>query len=122
MIYDGFLWFLYYGSSLIVGSLAYMGMWLVLEKAEKPGWYALIPILNLIMLCRIAGVSSWWVFLLLVPVVGAIVLMFMVSVRLAETFEFGTGFGIGLALLPFVFYPILGLNDRSYYRVERFNY
>ena len=36
------------------------------------------------------------------------------SVDIAKSFGKGTGFGIGLALLPFIFYPILGFGDAQY--------
>jgi hypothetical protein len=32
----------------------------------------------------------------------------------AETSEKGTGFGIGLLLLPFIFFPILGFGSAQY--------
>ena len=40
---------------LIVGILVIAGMWKVFTKAGKPGWAAIIPIYNLIVLLQIAG-------------------------------------------------------------------
>ena len=45
-----------------------------------------------------------------VPLVNIIV-WFILSIDLAKRFGRGTGFGIGIALLPIIFIPILGFGD-----------
>ena len=40
--------------------------------------------------------------------------MIIVSIEVAKAFGKGTGFGVGLALLSFVFYPLLGFGDAVY--------
>jgi hypothetical protein len=96
--------------ALCIGIIA--GVWKVFSKAGKPGWACLIPIYNVIVLLQIIGRPWWWLVLLLVPIVGIIVAV-MVSIELAKSFGKGAGFGIGLALLGPIFFPILGFgNDR----------
>jgi len=82
-------------------------------KAGEPGWAVLVPIYNIIVLLKIAGKPTWWFLLFLVPVVN-LVIGIMVAIAVAENFGKSTGFGIGLALLPFVFYPMLGFGDAVY--------
>lgn len=89
------------------------GMWKVFTKAGKPGWASIIPIYNTIVLLEIAGKPAWWFLLLLIPGVN-IVIAIMVAIDLARNFGKGTGFGVGLALLPFIFYLILGFGDARY--------
>ncbi len=56
------------GGGSIVGTIIYLaiialmlaGMWKVFEKAGKPGWAAIIPIYNLIVLLDIVGKPIWW--------------------------------------------------------------
>lgn len=87
--------------------------WVIFTKAGKPGWASLIPIYNLIVLLEIVNKPIWWIVLFLIPFVnfvGAI----LVSLALAEKFGKSTGFGVGLALLPFVFYPMLAFGDARY--------
>lgn len=88
-------------------------MWKVFEKAGEPGWAAIIPIYNVIVLLKIAGRPAWWVILFLIPVVNFIVAI-LVSLDVAKRFDKSAGFGIGLALLGFIFYPILGFGDARY--------
>lgn len=99
--------------SLAVAIVVIAGMWKVFTKAGKPGWASIVPIYNAIVLLEIAGKPLWWIVLLLIPGVN-IVILFIVSIDVARNFGKGTGFGIGLALLGFIFYPILGFGDARY--------
>lgn len=88
-------------------------MWKAFEKAGKPGWGAIIPIYNLILMLEIAGKPLWWIILYLIPIVN-IVIGILVSIEIAQKFGKDSGFGIGLALLGFIFWPILGFGDATY--------
>lgn len=87
--------------------------WMMFEKAGQPGWGAIIPIVNLYFLCKVAGRPGWWVILLLIPLVNIIALI-IVSVDIARNFGKGVLFGIGLFILGFIFYPILGFGSAQY--------
>lgn len=62
---------------------------------------------------RIAGRPLWWIILFFIPLVGMIVGI-VLSIDIAKKFGKGTGFGIGLALLGIIFYPILAFGDSVY--------
>ena len=98
---------------LAIVVLAIAGMWKVFVKAGKPGWAAIIPIYNMVVLCEIAGKPAWWVVLFFIPFVNLIMLI-IVSLAIAAKFGKGAGYGIGLALLSFIFYPLLGFSDARY--------
>jgi hypothetical protein len=89
------------------------GMWATFAKAGKPGWAAIVPIYNIIVMLEIAGKPLAWFWLFLIPIVN-IVIIIVVTVELAKSFGKGGGFAVGLILLPFVFYPILGFGDAAY--------
>ncbi len=89
------------------------GLWKTFTKAGKPGWAAIIPIYNYIVALEIAGKPLWWVILLLIPFVNIIVVI-IACIALAEKFGKGAGFGVGLALLGFIFFPILGFGEAKY--------
>jgi hypothetical protein len=97
--------------ALIVLCIA--GMWKVFTKAGKPGWAAIVPIYNIIILLEIAGKPLWWVIMFFIPCVG-IVFAILVGIEVAKAFGKSAGFGVGLALLSFIFYPILGFGDAKY--------
>jgi uncharacterized membrane protein YoaK (UPF0700 family) len=88
-------------------------MWKIFTKPGEPGWAAIVPIYNIIVLLKISGKPLWWLILLIIPVVNFVVGI-IVALGLAERFGKGGGFGVGLALLPFIFYPILAFSDAAY--------
>lgn len=98
---------------LAIFVLIIAGLWKVFTKAGKPGWAAIIPIYNFIVLLEIAGKPIWWILLLLIPCVN-IVIAILVWIDVAKAFGKGAGFGVGLALLGFIFIPILGFGSDRY--------
>ena len=98
---------------LAIAVLVIAAMWKVFTKAGEPGWAALIPIYNVIVLLKIAGKPAWWIVLMLIPFVNLVVAI-IVAVAVARNFGRGAGFGLGLAFLAPVFYPILAWGDARY--------
>lgn len=88
-------------------------VWKVFTKAGQPGWAAVVPIYNTIVMLKIAGKPLWWLLLLLIPLVG-LVFLILAFISVAKNFGKGTGFGVGLAFLSFIFFPILGFGDARY--------
>ena len=99
--------------SLAVVVLVIASLWKLFTKAGEPGWAAIVPIYNAIVLLKIAGKPIWWIILFLIPLVNFIVAI-LVVVSLARNFGKGTGFAIGMILLPIIFYPILAFGDAQY--------
>ncbi len=102
---------------LAIFVLIIAGMWKVFTKAGQPGWAAIVPIYNIIVLLQIGGKPVWWVLLFLIPVVN-IVIAVLVGIAIAKNFGKSDAFGVGLGLLGFVFYPILGFGDAQYQGVK----
>lgn len=87
--------------------------WKVFSKAGQPGWASLIPIYNNYVMVKIANRPSWWLVLFFIPFVNAIIL-FIISIDIAKNFGKGTGFGLGLFFLSFIFYPVLAFSSAEY--------
>src|SRR5699024_1193151 len=98
---------------LLIIVLMIVAMWKTFEKAGKPGWAAIIPIYNIIVLLDIVGKPWWWILLMLIPIVN-IVIAIMMYHQLSLSFGKEVGFTIGLVLLGFIFVPILGFGDAKY--------
>ena len=99
--------------SLIIAT--YAGLYRVFEKADIAGWKALIPIYNILLLLWIIGKPDWWLFFLVIPLIN-IAAKVLINIKMAKCFGKDLLFGIGLALMPFVFYPILGFGRAQYHR------
>jgi hypothetical protein len=87
------------------------GAWKVFTKAGQPGWAAIVPIYSTyVFVVEIAKKDMMW-FILSLFIPFAIVVPCMDA---AEKFGKERGYGIGLFLLPFIFFPMLGFGDAQY--------
>ena len=80
--------------------------------AEKAGqsersWYAWIPIVNVVLLCRIAGRPGWWTILMLIPVVN-IVFSIIVWIDVAKACSKPSWLGVVIVLVPIGNFVALG--------------
>ncbi|MBL3682063.1 DUF5684 domain-containing protein [Leucobacter aridicollis] len=88
--------------------------WKMFSKAGYPGILAFIPIVNVILVVKIAGYSAWMSLLYLIPIVGFIFAIF-VALRLGANFGKGGGFSVFLLwMFPIIGYFIIGLGDARY--------
>lgn len=97
--------------AIVVVSIA--GLWMTFQKAGQPGWAAVIPIYNIVVLMRLARKPGWWTLLLFIPLVNFVIII-IVSIEVAKNFGKGTGFGVGLTFLAPIFYGILGYGDAKF--------
>ena len=98
---------------LAVVVLLIASWWKVFTKAGKPGWAAIIPIYNYIVLLQIAGKPVWWIFLFLIPLANIVVIILMYA-GISRNFGKGTGFTLGLIFLGIIFFPILAWGSAQY--------
>jgi hypothetical protein len=98
---------------LIAVVIIIAAMWNVFIKAGRPGWAAIVPIYNLIVLLQVAGKPGWWILLLLIPLVNIVVFILMYA-GVARNFGKGVGFTLGLIFLAFIFFPILAWGSAEY--------
>jgi hypothetical protein len=98
---------------LVVWVIQIVSYWKVFAKAGHPGWKAIIPIYNAVILTKIAKYSGWYALLLFVPLVN-FVWLFILNIDIAKAFRKSTGFGVLMTLLPIIGYPILGFGDATY--------
>jgi hypothetical protein len=99
--------------AVVVGILMIASIWKVFAKAGKPGWAAIIPIYNLVVLLQIVRKPLWWIVMFLIPLVNFIFLI-LLYIELAKAFGKGGGFAAGLIFLGIIFFPILGFGSSQY--------
>lgn len=87
--------------------------WKIYAKAGQPGWACLIPFYNFYVLLKIVGKPTWWLAMLFIPFVGIVYAIWTINM-LSKSFGKDEGFTVGLLLLGFVFYPILGFGSARY--------
>jgi hypothetical protein len=88
-------------------------MWTIFTKAGQPGWAAIIPIYNMIVLLKIVGKPTWWILLFLIPIVNYVFIIWTYNM-LSKSFGKEEGYTVGLILLGIVFFPMLAFGDAKY--------
>ena len=128
-VFGGFI-FIIVMIALAVVVVQLVATWKVYKKAGKNGWEAIVPFYNNWVLCEIAGVK-WWFFLIMmstticsmlglgifVPLAGLCTVAASFAVHYNIALKFGKdpiGYGIGLTLLPVIFYSILGFGSATF--------
>ena len=110
----------------------------VFKKAGKPGWAAIVPFYTDWVLCEIAEVEKWFFALLIAPtiismlgikelsslaVIAGLAGSFFCNYNIALKFKKdGIAYGLGLTLLPVIFYPILGFGKSEFENVPVSSY
>lgn len=89
--------------------LTLAGIWATFEKHDKPGWASIVPFYNVYCLAEIAGYPGFVGFFVCIPLVGAVVGV-LLALGVAKQSGRSPIFGLGLAFLPFIFYPVLGFS------------
>lgn len=92
----------------------------IFVKAGQPGWAAIVPIYNVIVLLQIVRKPLWWIVIFFIPFANIIAAIIIYD-ALAKSFGKGTGFTVGLILLGFIFLPILAFGDAEYVYNEDFS-
>lgn len=109
--------------------------WKVFEAAGRPGWACLVPFYQGWTLAKIGGKPAWWGLFIIFNVssrtndskvhypaalvavlaavsLGALLLNIFICIGVAKNFGRGAGFGIVLALFPFVGYPMMAYGSK----------
>lgn len=124
--------------SLVIELLKLIGTWKMLTKAGESGWKSLIPFYNQWTLCKVAGISPYWVLeiivvsmintvlngilgsnvisgiLSLIVYANTIYFWVILSISLAKSFGKDTGFGVATVFFSFITYPMMGMGSATY--------
>lgn len=91
--------------------------WRIFSKAKKHRWAAIVPIYNEVIYFKVCKMSTWFILLNLIPILGniAYVIVKIVSkFKLSNAFGKGFLFGLGLWLLNPIFELILAIEKNTY--------
>lgn len=115
---DGTFWAIYSLFVLILAVVSIVSFWRIFEKAGDKGWKSLIPLYNTYTLFKVAGYNGWMFLLLLIPIVNIVILL-LISLRLAERFGKSTVFAVvALFLFNPIGFWIIGLGDAKYKEIK----
>lgn len=99
---------------VVVYVLIAIALWRVFSKAGYPGILAIIPIVNMFVLVKVAGYSAWMGLLYLIPIVN-IIFAIVVAFKLGARFGKGGAFSFFLLwLIPIIGYFVIGYGSARY--------
>lgn len=98
---------------IVAAILIIISMWKLFVKAGKPGWAAIVPVYNIIVMLDIIGLSWWHIFIMLIPF-AATIYGIVISFELAKKFGKGTGFAVFTIFFSPIAYPILAFGKAEY--------
>lgn len=104
------VWIIYI--AILVFELA--AIWKIFAKAGQPGWAAIIPIYNIVVLLRVVKLDWWHIFIMLFVPFAAMVYMIIINYKMAIVFGKGSGFGVLNIFFSGITYPILGFGSAQY--------
>jgi hypothetical protein len=78
-----------------------VALWKMAERTkEEPQWFAIVPILNVVLLLKIARKPIWWLILFFVPLVNIVVLI-IATMSICVRFGLNKWWGLVAVLSPF---------------------
>lgn len=82
-------------------------LYLLAEKlGEKNTWMAFIPVLNIILMFRMAKMSPWWILSIFVPLLNIYAFIVMIHRGISLRTGHGAGWTVGLIFLYLIFFPL----------------
>ncbi len=100
---------------LVAAVISIVSMWKLFTKAGKPGWAAIIPIYNNIVMLEIAGRPAWWVVLMMfVPFFGLWVAI-VSQIDFVRSYQRSGLWVLGIAVAPFIALPMLAFSEKTKY-------
>jgi hypothetical protein len=94
---------------LIFAVVCIASMWVLFEKAGKPGWAAIIPIYNYVVMTEIVGKPWYWILFMLIPVLNIIFGIWLINL-IVKSFGKSEAYTIGIIILPIIFLPLLAFS------------
>src|SRR5690554_8145275 len=100
---------------ILILILIHFGLWKLFEKADRPGWEALIPFYREYIITKLTSRKPWLVILLLIPILNLFVLVSL-YIDFVKCFKKQTFFeAAGTVLVPFIVFPLWGTDHTSLY-------
>ena len=96
--------------AFIIGIFMVVCMCRLYTMAGQPGWAAIVPIYNYVVMLRIIQKPWWWILLILIPYIGMIWGIWSLNL-FVKSFGKGTGYTVGVIFLPFIFLPMLAFSS-----------
>lgn len=131
-IFFGFIMMILLLIFIAVIVLQIIGLWKMFEKAGEEGWKAIIPVYNKIVLCKLVGITPWWLLIIgilyilcFMPFINIIIFLptfasiyyFIIILAISTARSYGKheAWAVGIIFVPWLFYPMIGFKKETKY-------
>jgi hypothetical protein len=97
----------------VITVIKLVSMWTIFTKAGQPGYFGIIPFVNIVIFMDIIRKPWWWLFLWIIPAIGIIWRIWGWNL-MVKRFGKTEDFTLGCILLPFIFMPILAFGNSKF--------
>lgn len=101
--------------SIITAIISLVASWTIFKKMGRQGWEGIIPLYSFYVLCEELYGNGWKFLCTFIPLYN-IYFLIKLYIDWAHAFHKGTGFAIGMLLLPFIFQLILAFDNTAQFR------
>lgn len=101
-------------SAVIIAIFSLITTWIIFKKAGQPGWAAIIPIYNLIIMLKVVKLDWWHIFILLFVPFATVVYAIIIRLKLAKLFGKSTAFGVLSIFFPIITDAIIAFGEAKY--------
>jgi len=101
-------------SAVIIAIFSLITTWIIFKKAGQPGWAAIIPIYNLIIMLKVVKLDWWHIFILLFVPFATVVYAIIIRLKLAKLFGKSTAFGVLSIFFPIITDAIIAFGQAKY--------
>src|SRR5512135_692616 len=78
-----------------------VALWKMAERTkEEPKWFAIVPVLNVVLFLKLAKRPMWWLILFLLPLVNIVVLI-VATMAICQRFGINKWWGLLAVISPF---------------------
>lgn len=92
--------------------VVFASYWKLFSRAGKPGWAAIVPFYNVLIMLQIVRKPWWWVFLICIPFVGLIWGIWTFNL-LIKSFGRAEGYTVGSIFFGYIFLPLLAFDKNT---------
>jgi len=85
----------------------------IFQKAGEEGWKCIVPIYNVIVFLRIVGKPWWWLFLMCIPIINYIFIIWTFNM-FSKSFGKDAGYTALLFFFGFIFFPVIAFGRAEY--------
>lgn len=101
-------------SAVIIAIFSLITTWIIFKKAGQPGWAAIIPIYNLIIMLKVVKLDWWHIFILLFVPFATVVYAIIIRLKLAKLFGKSTAFGVLSIFFSLITDAIIAFGEAKY--------